>query len=385
MNISNGKQKTWVVINGGKPIKGNKIDIRILAKILTDIQKAYDNIGHSKYGNDYKKEDFHLYIGEIVKGSVALPLAPSTFAPRLIDDIDPFGKVTQCFENLIDSLNTSTNANADENGFKNLLEEEIIDPSNRIGVLKSIHSLSECGSNITLKNSIEKPTSFGYSITKENGKLIKELLETYTTSGKMTIHGLLSGFQSGKKPYYFIVNTENGRNVRCYFEEKDAVYYHSYFWKWVTVTGDAKTTQASYKLNSVFKIQEDTMKSLDKIGDYPLQRPILFTTSYDADEGVWGLVNEDLALYGYGTSYIKAIKSLEGEIEGHVISFTRHPDEEHSKESIEIKARLQTYVDFAEVLRIMNERYGFDKDRGGDGGEVRDWYNDEFDDGHGDD
>lgn len=345
-------QKTWVVVKDGKSIKGNRIDVISLSKILTNIQHAYDNIGQSKYGADYKKEDYKLYIGEIAKGSVVLPLAPLTYSPRIIDEPDPFRKVTACFECLVDSLSSSPNE------FRPKLEEEITDPSNRIGVLKSMKFLSQSDSPIHFKTSKKKPSDDGYTISKADCKTIDELLTDYTTPGEMTVHGLMLGFQINKEPYFFTLKTENGRNVRCYFDKNKAEEYHSYFWKWVTVTGNAVATQKGYKLRTVSELSEQKTKKLDSIGDYKLKKPTEFATSYDKEDGIWCLVNEELALYGYGSDYRKTVKCLEECLEGHVLSFTKYPDEEHTDDSIVIKNKLTEYVDFKEVLDAINEKYG---------------------------
>ena len=69
-------------------------------------------------------------------------------------------------------------------------------------------------------------------------------------------------------------------------------------------------------------------------------------------------MNDELALNGYGTNYKDTISSLEEELEGHVLSFTKYPDERHSDGSLKIKAELKKYVDFKTVLAEMDKKYG---------------------------
>ena len=128
--------------------------------------------------------------------------------------------------------------------------------------------------------------------------------------------------------------------------------------KWVSVTGNVVRTQKSYKFESVSNIMEQKNEELTNIGEYLLLGPIEFQTSYDKEDNLWGLVNEELALYGYGETYQKTLKSLEEEIEGHVLSFTNHPENQHTQESLIIKNKLKELVNFADVIGKMKEKYG---------------------------
>ena len=83
MSGEGNKQKTWIMVKEGAIVKNHGIEGVALAELLLNIQRVFDNIGYSKYGKDYKKEDCHLYLKEIIPGSVVLPTYPLTYGTCL--------------------------------------------------------------------------------------------------------------------------------------------------------------------------------------------------------------------------------------------------------------------------------------------------------------
>ena len=99
----------------------------------------------------------------------------------------------------------------------------------------------------------------------------------------------------------------------------------------------------------MFKIEHEKTMSLDKIGKYQLKKPLTLKTTHEKEDKLGGVVSEELAIYGYGKNYEEVISSLEEEIESLAICFTKYSDEELTKESPEIKKKLQEYIDIKEV------------------------------------
>ena len=85
-------------------------------------------------------------------------------------------------------------------------------------------------------------------------------------------------------------------------------------------------------------------KTVSALGKYLLKKPLTLTISYDKEDKLWGAVHEELALFGYGINKTEALQSLEYELEGHLLSFTVYPDEQHAKTSLELKKRLNEYI-----------------------------------------
>ncbi len=124
------------------------------------------------------------------------------------------------------------------------------------------------------------------------------------------------------------------------------------------MTGDVKISTQSYKIENITTIKEQLTEEIQTVGNYELKNPITFTTSYDEKEEIWGTVNEELAIYGYGKSYIATLQSLEGEIEAHIINFSEYPEEKHAKDSLLLKKKISEYFDFKKLHKQMKEKYG---------------------------
>ncbi|GAA5262811.1 hypothetical protein [Methanocalculus sp. MC3] len=343
------KPKTWIIIRDGATVKDNAIEALAFAEAVSNMQRAVDNIGISKFGKAYKKEDFRLYLKEIREGSIIVPLFPVTYGTGL-DGENTFTDITGCFERLMDILNTNPDA------FPTHLDKEIEDPSARIGLLKSLLSFASSGSTIEIKTSIEQP-DHGSFIPKHQKEYLEELVFKYGGTGIVTIQGVIVGIR-GDNLSYFIVNTTVGRNINCYFKPEIEDQVKNLYKKWVRVTGNMIQTQKNYKIDSVENLEQVKFETLHKIGQYILLKPITFTVSYDNNDKQWCLFNNDLALYGCGDNYKKAIQSLEEEIEGHILSFSEYPDDMHSESSLQLKQGLLQYLDFNEVKGLIDTRYG---------------------------
>jgi len=84
-----------------------------------------------------------------------------------------------------------------------------------------------------------------------------------------------------------------------------------------------------------------------------LLQPILFDIIYDPENDLYCLTNKELALYKYGKNYAETMHFLEEEIEGHVVSFVRMPDERHTRQSLIIKERPRKFIDFDVIMKTM--------------------------------
>ncbi len=341
--------KTWIIVRDGDIVKNHSIEGVAFARIITDVQRAIDNIGSSKYGKDYKKEDCRLYFKELQEGSVVAPMFPVTYTTSL-DEVNFFTEITGTMERLITTLNTKPDL------FIEQFETEITDPVARIGLLKSLASLSSSNSLVEIKTSITKPKN-GVFIPKYNTGYLNELLIEYGGYGEVSVSGLIVKL-NGDKDYYFTIQAKNGRKINCYFDPSEEDKVKSLYKKCVSFTGDMTRTQTHSKINSITNLDEMKTETLHSVGSYVFIQPIPFDIHYDNEDKLWCIENENLSLHGYGTNYNKAIESLIDEIEGHVISFTNYPVDKHTSESLTLKERLSLYIDFKGVIKIIEEKYG---------------------------
>lgn len=340
---------TWIIIRDGDIVKDHAIEGMAFANIISGLQRVIDNIGNSKYGKDYKKEDFRLYFKELKQGSLVAPMFPQTYGVSL-DGEYQFTNITDAMERLMFTLNTKPDT------FIQQLELEITDPLSRIGVLKNLRSLTSSDSLIEIKTSVDRPSE-GYFIPQHRAQFLDDLIINYGGTGDVTIHGVIMGFR-GDNNSYFIIKVKNGRTINCHFEPEMEELVKSLYKKWVSVTGELTRTQKNYKMDKISTLIEIKSEELYSVGKYVFRQPIIFDVSYNNNDKQWCLVNEELSLYGFGADYNKAIHTLEEEIEGHVISFTEYPNEKHAPDSLILKEKLQQFIDFDEINQIISEKYG---------------------------
>jgi len=85
--------------------------------------------------------------------------------------------------------------------------------------------------------------------------------------------------------------------------------------------------------------------SLWEIGKYRLKKPVQFKVTYDSDEDLLGFENEELAIYGYGSTHSEVLDDLESSLESLIIGLSAFPEEKLNKKSLEIKKKLAEYID----------------------------------------
>ena len=85
--------------------------------------------------------------------------------------------------------------------------------------------------------------------------------------------------------------------------------------------------------------------NLSKIGRYKLKNSVVFDVSYDEQDGLWCIENEELALAGYGSSYQEALQDLESSLESLIVGFLVFSEEKLNEKSKEIKTRLKKHLD----------------------------------------
>ena len=351
MQSDGGKLKTWLKVADGPGVKNHGIDISVFATICQNIQSIFDNIGKSKYGDDYNKEDCHLYFNAIEKGSVVVSLYPSTYSQCLtVDTLPPFATVSNCFDRIVSAHNISPEH------FQNQLEEEISGRRERIGILDNMQKISDTGAIISVKTSVNRPDA-DISFPGKDDKLLSELLTKYKENGEETVQGVIVSLSGDKKNYYFIIRTIDNKLVKCFYNPVDEDRVKDLYKKWVSVTGNYTVSRKTPKITNITSLTEQQNEVLTVVGDYVLQKPITFKTSYDNEDGLWGMVNEELALYGYGENYNKTLRSLEDQLEGHVLSFTEYPDDRHSETSLKLKKLLSEHIDIKEAGKQMNGKY----------------------------
>lgn len=177
------------------------------------------------------------------------------------------------------------------------------------------------------------------------------LVFEYGGWGHMSLQGVIV-VNDGDGKNVFKIRTKNNRLVSCYYEPEDEARIKSLYKCWVKVTGNMVRTQKIYKIKPLESVEEITAERFTAIGQYHLLKPVEFKISYDMDDSLWCLENDEIALNGYGSTYHKAIQSLERSVEGHALFFMDYPDEKYADNGLEIKRKLLECVDLGVFVRL---------------------------------
>jgi len=296
-------KETWIIIRDGQIVKNHGVDGLAFAQVITAFQRVLDNIGQAKYGKDYNKEDCHLYFKEILRGSAVIPLYPAAIGTCLNGVVSPYEAITGTFEQLLSAFEN------DSDTFSSVLEKEIPGSIQRIGVLKGMRNLGSAASQVEIKTSVSRPEK-GAFVSRSKVDDLDALVFEYGGEGHMSLQGVIV-VNDGDGKNVFKIRTKSNRLVSCYYEPKDEARIKSLYKCWVKVTGNMVRTQKTYKIKPLESVEEITTERFTAIGQYHLLKPIEFKISYDMDDSLWCLENNEIALNGYGSTYPKAIQSLE--------------------------------------------------------------------------
>lgn len=90
----------------------------------------------------------------------------------------------------------------------------------------------------------------------------------------------------------------------------------------------------------------------DRIGKFKLSNKLVFNVSYDKQEDLWCVENDELAIYGYGSTFQDAVSNLEESLRSLLIGFLAFPDEKLNEKSKEIKLALSKYIDIDKYKKV---------------------------------
>ncbi|ADC64640.1 conserved hypothetical protein [Ferroglobus placidus DSM 10642] len=90
---------------------------------------------------------------------------------------------------------------------------------------------------------------------------------------------------------------------------------------------------------------------LNKIGEFELSDSLAFSVSYD-EQGLWCVENDEVEIYGYGSTFHEAVKDLEESLRSLLIGFLAFPDEKLNERSKEIKLALSKYINIDKYKKV---------------------------------
>jgi hypothetical protein len=159
----------------------------------------------------------------------------------------------------------------------------------------------------------------------------------------------------GDDPRYFTIKTLENETIKCYYPvdwEKDIV---AFFKSTVTVKGVMSKKARAKEMEAVKDIQAFTSFSLDSLDEYIFKQPITFRVSYDEQDDLWCLANEELSLAGFGPSFDEARSSLKDSLDSLIVEFLAFDDSTLTEKAKKIKKNLQNYLDLNEYQEQKGE------------------------------
>ncbi|MEM2086751.1 MAG: hypothetical protein QXF06_05035 [Archaeoglobaceae archaeon] len=326
-------KRIWLILEG---VKLGRIEVLKLADILSNFQRFLFDFGRAR---NVRKEYMQLYLERIGEGSVEIQVIPPPALTRhlVIDAIEFIEKL---------KLNLG-----DPDRAKEILELEYRE--NERLIIQSLRKLegfwSYDGSRVNIAfgaEKIEKKIVLSPEEKQNLSILRKEFEKKYSQS----ISGVLleSKFYGDKRRFEII--TPEGKIVKCYYgpspELEDKVY--EYIKKPVTVRGFFERAGRG-KIVEVLDLEGWNEALAKEFAGYRLKKPIPIRVSYDNIENIWCLENEDLELYGCGTTFEEAKKDLEIVFKTLIEGYALEEDRNLSEKAIELKKKL---LEFVEVEKI---------------------------------
>lgn len=341
-------KKLWLVVEG-KVVSDHGIEAYTFGQLLTGLQRIIDVLKISKYGRKHKKDIFRLFLTRISPGSLVAELQPRYYEGDIIGGI-PFNEVASDFQKLVQVLID------DPEEFKTELEREFADPSYILRFLQGLDSIWSKRNRFVVK------TGLGY---KEPEKLvelpparqryIKELIEEYIEKSSTEIKGVIIRIK-GDEPRNFTIRTLDGENIKCHYPPEWERDIMSLFKSPVVVKGVISKKARTKEIETITDLKKLSVELIGKIGKFSLREPIPFRVSYDEKEDLLCLENDELAIYGYGSTYSEVLSDLEDSLESLIVGFLAFPDERLSEKSLEIKEKLSKYIDIEKYRKMLNPR-----------------------------
>ena len=341
-------KKLWLVVEG-KVVSDHGIEAYTFGQLLTGLQRIIDVLKVSRYGKKYRKDIFRLFLTNISPGSLVAELQPRYYEGDVHGEI-PFNEVVSEFQKLVQILIDNPEK------FKAELEKEFADPSNILRFLQGLDSIW------SKKNRFVVRTGLGYKepeklieLLPARKKYIKELIEEYVEKSSTEVKGIIIRIK-GDEPRYFTIRTLEGENIKCHYPpewERDVM---SLFKSPVVVRGVISKKARTKEIETITDLKKLNVQLIGKIGRFSLKEPVPFRVFYDEKEDLLCLENDELAIYGYGSTYSEVLSDLEDSLESLIVGFLAFPDEKLSGKSLEIKEKLSKYIDIEKYRKMLNPR-----------------------------
>ena len=331
------RPKIWIHLDGRKVVRDHKVDVSTFGKLLIHIQKQINIIAEAKYGKKVRPK-FKLFLSNIQKGSVDAVLE---FMGGTLPKFQH--QVAETHYQVYEAIQKEDEKILDETIIKSLK-----DPLYGYRLLASIEDITPSTEDYSIGLSKDRPEKRAVLKSKQR-EFVKKMKTKYQQQATIKFIGIITDLH-GKDPRYFIIDTTTGERIKVYISpELEPQVKECYKAIPVKITGLMAKKAKSREIRELKGLTKQEEIPLDRIGKFRLKQPVLVELSYDMEDNLWILRNEQLAIEGYGKTYKEAMKDLEESLEGLVLGFLAFKEEDLAESARRIKEELSKYLDLNEL------------------------------------
>jgi len=353
--MSPNRQKAkniWLSVDG-KIIKDHKIEGYTFGLLLSNIQRTFNILQEVKYKKQ-RKATLKWYFSSISEGSCILELQPGdmqTDFSNFDDFVSNLNDFTGDFFEYIQLLSVEPTK------FKEKLEREFKEKTDIIRFLSGLLGIwSKRGKySIEIAFSYEKPLDFtSYtSLPSHRYHYIQDLIQEYIEQTIVEVIGVIERIK-GDEPRSFFIEDTNGDMVEITYPPELEKTVISLFKSTVVVHGVLVKKARKNYMEFLKNIKPLRVFQLSSIRDIQFKQDIQFKFFYDRKNESWNFINEELELYGSGTSFENALEDLGDSIDSLIVGFLAFKNEDISSHSKEVKIKLEQYIDFEKCTSLYN-------------------------------
>ena len=334
------------VILKGKGVRDGMVDAKLLGEILINMQTI---IYHAANKLANVKRDKHFYdlykVGftKIEKGSAIISLEPMSGTRTLFEEVPLEHPMKELF-----TLINLINENPDEG--RNYLSEKIKESKDRLVLEAKLYEIwSIKGLDISLKFDGFKFSSGGYvPLRKDREEILTKWLEEDMKEASRKIEGIITRIKADGRNRYFTILSMDGEMYKYEYTPSKTDIETQVIELIKTPVEIIGITAGGVRSKVIKEILE--LRPLDKIkiedlDDIKLKKPLLIDISYDSEDDLWVLENDNLRIYGVGETYEEALERLKENLEIVIEEYMYEDDSKLTETAKQLKQRLREYIE----------------------------------------
>ena len=330
----------------GKGVADGMVDARLLGEILINFQTLLFYVAEKVVGVKRDKT-FYLKYGiglkEIGKGSAILALSP-------LDTLTTLEGVSPIENSVKELIEMVKKIEKDPREGREYLLEKVEDPKDRLIVEAKVYSLwPEVGNDIALKYEGYTFSTENYiSLKAEHKKIINEWLQEDMKEASRKVRGIITRIKVDGRRRYFIVLSVDGELYKFEYTEKEKdieTQILDLIKSPVEIVGITAGRAKIKQIKEILDLRPLEEIYMESIGKYKFKQKIAIKISYDAEDDLWVLQNDDLGIVGVGDTYEEALEQLEDSLQVVIEGYLHEPDEKLTEDAKELKRNLQKYME----------------------------------------